>query len=153
MRSAELLESASHELVGLVASLRRRAAAEDLRARAQDQDIEITGAAIRSIIDTRRLRDEMLGPGIGDADWTLLLEVLSARLDGRRPGITRLIEAAELAPATAHRRIEALTERGLLARRTDPERKHAILLDLTEDAADRLRAYLKAAFRLSPWLP
>jgi hypothetical protein len=63
-------------------------------ARAQDQDIEITGAAIRSIIDTRRLRDEMLGPGIGDADWTLLLEVLSVRLDGRRPGITRLIEAA-----------------------------------------------------------
>jgi len=152
-RSAELLECASQELAGLVASLRRIAAAEDLRALALKQDFQITGAAVRSIIDARRLRDHMLGSRIGDAGWALLLEVLSARLEGRRSGITRLIEAAELAPATAHRRIEALTKRGLLVRRADPEREHVVLLDLTEEAADRLRAYLKAALGLSPWLP
>lgn len=151
--SAELLEASSRELAGLVASLRRIAAAEDLRALASEQDFEVTGAAVRSIIDARRLRDDMVGPGIGDAGWALLLEVLSARLEGRRSGITRLIEAAELAPATAHRRIEALTKRGLLVRRADPEREHAVLLDLTEEATDRLRAYLKAALSLSPWLP
>ncbi|HYI64754.1 MAG TPA: hypothetical protein VEW71_07715 [Allosphingosinicella sp.] len=151
-RSAELLECASQELAGMVVSLRRIAAAEDLRALASEQEFEITAAAVRSIIDARRLRDDMLGPGIGDAGWALLLEVLSARLGGRRSGITRLIEAAELAPATAQRRIEALTKRGLLVRRADPERAHAVLLDLTEEAADRLRAYLKAALSLSPWL-
>ena len=151
--SAELLESATQDLGGLVLSLRRIVAAEDLRALAHDQDIEITGVAVRSIIDSRRLRDDMLGPGIGDAGWALLLEVFAARLEGRRPGITRLIDMAELAPATAHRWIEVLTKRGFLVRRADPARAHAVLIDLTEEAADRLRAYLKAALSLSPWLP
>jgi predicted transcriptional regulator len=137
----------------VVLSLRRIVAAEDLRALAHNQDIEITGVAVRSIIDSRRLRDDMLGPGIGDAGWALLLEVFAARLEGRRPGITRLIEMAELAPATADRWIEALTKRGFLVRRADPAREHAVLVDLTEEAADRLRAYLKAALNLSPWLP
>lgn len=153
MRSAEMLESASRELAGLMPSLRRIVAAEDLRALAHDQSIEITGAAVRSIIAARRLRDEMLGPGIGEAGWALLLEAFSARLEGRRPGLSLLVEAAELPPATAHRRIEALTKRGLLIRRADPKREHAVLLDLTDEGADRLRAYLRGALSLSPWLP
>lgn len=153
MRSAEMLESVSQELAGLMPSLRRIVAAEDLRALAYGQNIEITGATVRSIIAARRLRDDMLGPDIGDSGWALLLEALSARLDGRRSGLTRLVEAAELAPATAHRRIDALTKRGLLIRRADPEREHSVLLDLTDEGDDRLRAYLRGALSLSPWLP
>jgi hypothetical protein len=151
-RSAETLEAASLALAGLVPTLQRLAEAENLRALARDYPAEITSGAVRALIAARRLRDDLVGPGIADPGWALLLEALAARLDGGRLGVTQLGNASELAPATMHRWIAKLTKRGLLVRRPDPARERAILIDLTDEAADRIRAYLTAALKFSPWV-
>jgi DNA-binding transcriptional ArsR family regulator len=151
-RSAEILETASRALAGLVPTLQRLANAEALRELALDHRAEITGAAVRALVAARRLRDEFLGPGLDEPCWAVLLEMLIARLEGRALSLTELAAAADVPQTTAHRRIEWLAERGLIARRPDPQDGRIILIDLTEEAADRVRAYLIAALKLSPWV-
>ena len=114
--------------------------------------MQIDTAAIRSIIAARRLRDDILGPGIGDAGWILLLELYVAYLAGRPRRINRLVWDSDLAPATANRWIVALAKRGLLTRRASPYCERGVLVALTDEGAKRLRDYLTVAHRLSPWL-
>lgn len=113
--------------------------------------MQIDTAAIRSIIAARRLRDDILGPGIGDAGWLLLLELYAAHLAGRPRRVSRLVEDF-VAPATVNRWLIALAKRGLLTRRASPYCERGVLVALTDEGAKRLRDYLTVAHRLSPWL-
>ena len=146
-RRAHALGAVGRELQRVTRSL-RRLAAEPARARP-----EISGASVRAIIAARRMRDACFGPAVGDLAWTLLLEAYAARLDGRLSVMTGLGAPAGIARSTAHRRVAWLLGRGLLTRHADPKDERIVLIGVSDDAADRIRAYLTAALAQSPWVP
>jgi DNA-binding MarR family transcriptional regulator len=151
-RSAEIFDLAGQELGELVVRLNRLAKIAALRELAMGDRPDITSEAVRSIIAARRLRAEHLGQGIGEAAWAILLEVFAARLEGRRIAMTDLGTAARFPQTTAYEWIRRLIDRGLLLRLPDPNDERIALIDLSDDAAERMRAYLTAALRLSPWI-
>jgi hypothetical protein len=151
-RSAEVLSAASRELAGLVALIRRMVEAVVLRDLALGHRPEITSGAVRSVIAAHSLRDEYLGASVDDVAWSLLLEAYAARLEGRLVSMTELGAAAGVSQTTAHEWIHRLLDRGLLLRLPDPEDEQVAMIDLSDDGADRMRDYLSAALRLSPWV-
>lgn len=151
-RMALGLEGCVGELNRVISTLRRAADAEALRQLALGHHPEIGAAQVRAVIAARRLRREYLDIEFGDPAWALLLELFAARLEGYRLTMTALGEAAGLRATTALRWVHALEEKGLIRRHADPEDERLVLLDLTENAADAIRAYLTSALTLSPWL-
>jgi hypothetical protein len=151
-RSAEVLSAASRELVGLVALIRRMVETIVLRDLAFGYRPEITSGAVRSVIAARNLRFEYLGASVGDAAWALLLEAYVARLEGRLVSMIDLGAAAGVSQTIAHESIDRLLERGLFLRVPDPEDERVALIELSDEGADQMCAYLSAALRLSPWV-
>ncbi len=150
--SAEVLSAASRDLAGLVALIRRMVEAVVLRDLAFGHRPEITSGAVRSVIAARSLRYEYLGDSNSEAAWALLLEAYATRLEGRQIAMTELGTAAGLSQTTADEWIRRLLDRGLLLRSDDPRDDRVVLIDLSEEGADRMRDYLSAALKLSPWV-
>lgn len=148
----EALELAVRDLQRVAASLSRIADAEALRDLAAGRRREIAGADVRALVRARRLRARFLPPSLPDPAWAILLELFAVRLEGRRATVTGAADAAGLPQTTALRWTGWLIDRGLVLRRADPEDERAVLLSLSEGAADAVRAYLAEALRLSPWL-
>lgn len=140
------------ELQRIAARLGDLADAESRRQLARMAVPEFAGADVRAILAARRLREEWFGPGLSDSAWSLLLALLAARFDGSRSTVSAIGNAAGLAPATAQRQMLRLAEAGLIRRDSDPADERVVRLALTDEAEDRMRAYLTAALRLSPWL-
>jgi len=151
-RSARVFDTASRDLAELVVRLERLADVVELRELTTGHRTEITSFAVRSVVAARHLRSEHFDASVGGPGWSILLEVFAARLEGRRISISDLAAAARLASTTAHGCVHRLIDRGLLLRLDDPGNHRIVAIDLTEDGADRMRAYLAAAFRLSPWV-
>ncbi len=149
---AERIEETARELVRVAAVLRRATEIEAARRQAREEFPEIASGTVRAVIAARHLREQWFDPALGEADWSILLQALAVRLEGRTLGLSELGEAAGLAKTTAHSAVNRLAARGLLVRRAHPEDERIALIDLTDEAADRLRAYLRAAFSLSPWI-
>ncbi len=145
-RNAGTLGNIGRELQRVNRTL-RRLAAEPGRARPQ-----INGVSVRAILAARRMRDDCFGPDVGDLAWTLLLEAYAARLEGRLSVMTGLGAPAGIARSTAHRWAAWLLDRGLLTRHADPEDERIVLIGVSDDAAENIRAYLAAAIAQSPWL-
>ena len=110
----------------------------------------ITAATVHAILRTRKLRSRHFGPEIADAGWTLLLTLYAARLEQRRFSATRLGEEAALPPTTSLRWMHALHDKGLCTWQDDPEDERIARIGLSDEAAARVEAYLKAALRISP---
>lgn len=151
-RSAEVFDEAGREIKTLVTRLNRLAEAVALRESAPGPRPAITGVAVRAIIAARGLRTEYFGAAIGEAAWAILLEAFAARLEGRRIATTDLGVASGLPKTTAHVWIHRLLDRGLLVRLDDPKDVRIALIDLSDEGADRMHAYLAAVLRLSPWV-
>jgi predicted transcriptional regulator len=149
-RSAGVFDAASRDLAELVVRLEWLADAVALSELAAGHRAEITSFAVRSVIAARGLRADYFDASVGEPSWAILLEVFAARLEGRRISMTHLGAAADLPSTTAYERIRRLVDQGLLLRVNDPEDDRITLIDLTDDGADRMRAYFSAAFRLSP---
>jgi hypothetical protein len=152
IRSAQLFETASRDLAALVSSLHELADAAALRALALGDRSEIPSFAVRSVIAARSLRTEFFDASVGEAGWGILLEVFAARLEGLRISMSALGAASGLPKTTAYNRICCLIDRGLLVRVPDPKDERIALIELSDEAADRMRAYLMAALRLLPWV-
>jgi DNA-binding MarR family transcriptional regulator len=106
---------------------------------------------IRSIIRARRLRDSYLqGDLFADPAWDMLLDLMAARLEKHRVAVSSLCIAAAVPPTTALRWIKTLTEKGLLVRRADPADGRRVYIELSDEAARALAAYIRAAQRISP---
>ncbi|HEX8239864.1 MAG TPA: hypothetical protein VF574_09015 [Allosphingosinicella sp.] len=88
--------------------------------RPADPPLPITARTVRSIIAARWLRREYLGIEIGDSDWSLMLELFAARLEGRHVHQTGLSVAAGVRQSTALHAVRRLAESGILAVRPDP---------------------------------
>lgn len=111
----------------------------------------IDAVMIRSIIRARRLRDRFFRGGLfADPAWDMLLDLMAARLERNRVAVSSLCIAAAVPPTTALRWIKALTEKGLFVRRADPADGRRVYIELSDEAARALAAYLRAANRISP---
>jgi DNA-binding MarR family transcriptional regulator len=106
---------------------------------------------IRSIIRARRLRDRYFKGGLfADPAWDMLLDLMAARLEDNRVAVSSLCIAAAVPPTTALRWIKTLTDQGLLVRCADPQDGRRVYIELSDEAARALAAYVRAAQRISP---
>jgi hypothetical protein len=150
-RRARTFAAATRELHKVVRLLQRLAETGAQSPRAAARSGEITAADVQAILAARRLRELCLGPEVGDVAWGLLLEAFAARLEGRLVALTSLGAAEGIPRSTAHRWTRWLIDRGLLSGHADPGDDRITLVGLTDDAAERLRSFLKNASSLSRW--
>lgn len=106
----------------------------------------VTAADVRTIIRLRRLRDRFFtGDLFADPAWDMLLDLMAASLDGERVAVSSLCIAAAVPPTTALRWIKTMTDNGLFVRVSDPEDGRRIFIELSDQAAASMTAYLRAA--------
>ncbi|HEX8526369.1 winged helix DNA-binding protein [Allosphingosinicella sp.] len=106
---------------------------------------------VRSIIRARRLRDRYFKGGLfADPAWDMLLDLMAARLEKNRVAVSSLCIAAAVPPTTALRWIKTLTDQGIFVRCADPQDGRRVYIELSDDAARALSAYIRAAQRISP---
>ena len=145
-----MLAQVSRELAEWVPILRRLAETEMMRTAAHDHSFEITSATVRSVIATRRLRDDYFWPGMNENVWSVLLELFANRMEGRRLDIVGLSDATGLTLDIALHWADWLAGRGMVALKQIED--DASPVDLTDTGADSMRAYLLASLSLSPWV-
>ena len=109
---------------------------------------------IRAMLRARRLRDHYFRSELfADPAWDMLLDLLAARLEGKRVAVSSLCIAAAVPATTALRWIKALTDRGLFVRAADPHDGRRVHVELSDEAARSLTACLGAARRIAPaWI-
>ena len=114
-------------------------------------DEPLTASAVRAIIRARRIRDRYFHAELfADPAWDMLLDLLAARLEKNRVAVSSLCIAAAVPATTALRWIKALTDRGLFVRSADPEDGRRVYIELSDDTARALAAYLRAVRRIAP---
>jgi hypothetical protein len=107
-------------------------------------------AFVRAIIRARRLRGEDLPVELfADPAWDMLLDLMAARLEGKKVAVSSLCIAAAVPPTTALRWIAILTERGLLVRVADPRDGRRAYIGLADRTARALGAWLRQARHLA----
>ena len=79
-----------------------------------------------------------------DASWSMLSELLRARLSRRRVSVTSLCLASKSPVTTALRRIERLLEAGLVSCTQDPKDRRRKYIELTDEGSTRPIAALRA---------
>jgi DNA-binding MarR family transcriptional regulator len=114
---------------------------------------QITPATVRSIIRSRRLREEHFDRSLfADPAWDILLDLYAGRLEGRLSYVTSACAASGVPTTTALRWIKVLEGAGLVARSADPTDARRARLALTDEAVGSLEGYLAAASATSPLL-
>jgi len=123
--------------------------AEPLPFRAEPVDAAPSVSSLRALIRARRLRDQFFQPDLfADPAWDMLLDLMLARLEGRLVAVSSLCIAAAVPPTTALRWIKRLTDEGLFVRTADPRDGRRIFIDLADETAEAITAYLRALPRL-----
>jgi hypothetical protein len=148
-RGASKLQQLSEEASRIASALATLSESEAQRENGQERPID--AARVRAIIRARRLRDQFLGADLfADPAWDMLLDLMAARLEGQRVPVSSLCMAAAVPPTTALRWIKVLSEQGIFVRTADPQDGRRIYIELADEVAAALEAYLKAAHRISP---
>ena len=121
----------------------------------RDRGGEMPGiSSIRAMIRARRLRDQYFsGELFADPAWDMLLDLLLARLEQRTVAVSSLCIAAAVPPTTALRWIKRLTDEGIFVRTADPRDGRRVFIDLSDEAADAMANYIRAAERIGVTLP
>lgn len=114
----------------------------------REHPVELRILDALSEIDDLRMR-QLDGIVEGDAAWSMLAELLRARLTRRRISVTSLCLASKSPVTTALRRIERLLEAGLVTYSLDPKDRRRKYIELTEEGALRLHGVVS---HLSRWL-
>ena len=96
-----------------------------------DKPMPVTAATVRTIIAAHWLRRDFLGHDAGDPEWSLMLELYSARLEGRQVHQTGLCVAAGVPQSTTVQATRRLIEAGLFATKPDPRDGRKLLVALT----------------------
>jgi hypothetical protein len=148
-RGASRLQQLSEEASRIASALASLSESEAQREIGQERPID--AARVRAIIRARRLRDQFLGADLfADPAWDMLLDLMAARLEGQRVPVSSLCMAAAVPPTTALRWIKVLSEQGIFVRTADPQDGRRIYIELADEVAAALEAYLRAAQRISP---
>ncbi|HYD13171.1 MAG TPA: hypothetical protein VEC11_10020 [Allosphingosinicella sp.] len=108
-------------------------------------------AFIRAMIRSRRLRTHYFDADLfADPAWDMLLDLMAARLEGKKVAVSSLCIAAAVPATTALRWIGVLTDSGLVVRAADPEDRRRVHIELAEATWRALGAWLHEARSLSP---
>ena len=113
------------------------------RLSAREQPAELRTLQLLADLDDCRAStlDGILEP---DATWSMLTELLRARLARRRLSVTSLCLASKSPVTTALRRIDRLLEAGLVCCTQDPKDRRRKYIELTADGGERLQEALRA---------
>jgi DNA-binding MarR family transcriptional regulator len=151
-RIAAVLASLSEEDgAGLVGAKGAAAPVDEPRVDAAYIRAMIRAAYIRAMIRARRLRDQYFRRAMfADPAWDMLLDLMAARLERNRVAVSSLCIAAAVPATTALRWIKALTDQGLFVRRADPQDGRRVYIELSDETARALNAYLRAVQRICP---
>ena len=141
-RIAAILSSLSEEDASSIAAVKAPAPKKG-------DDSALDAATVRAIIRARRMRDRhFVGEIFADPAWDMLLDLMAAKLEGKRVAVSSLCIAAAVPATTALRWIKMLTDRGLFVRSADPRDGRRVYIELSEEADRALAAYLRSVERL-----
>lgn len=102
----------------------------------------VAGETVRQLIRARRLRARFFDEELfADPAWDMLLDLFQAEIAQYRVPVSSLCIAASVPPTTALRWIKTMTESGLFLRRSDPNDRRRIFVELTPSASDAMRRY------------
>lgn len=105
-------------------------------------------AFVRSIIRSRQQRSEFLDPELfADPSWDILLDLTSARFEGKPVPVSSACAASNVPFTTAFRYVKLLVDAGLVRRWNDPADKRRVLLELEDSTFEAMSAYLSAIMR------
>lgn len=108
----------------------------------------VDAAFVRQIIRGRRERDRHFERDLfADPAWDMMLDLYAAGLECRNVSVSSLCTAAAVPPTTALRWISLLTAKGLLTRKADPVDTRRVLVELSDDATERMNAYFAVVQR------
>lgn len=151
---APVLQQLSEEvgrIANILANLSEAEAGHETIEPQHGDERTITAASVRAIIRARRLRDRYFPSEMfADPAWDMLLDLMAARLDRQRVAVSSLCIAAAVPATTALRWIKTLTDQGLFVRTADPQDGRRVFIELSDQAASQLAAYLTAVQRISP---
>lgn len=106
----------------------------------------VTAAEIKAVIRLRRLRDQYFASDLfADPAWDMLLDLMAARLSGETVSVSSLCIAAAVPATTALRWIRSMTERGILERHADPQDGRRVFIALSDESAQAISRYFRAA--------
>jgi hypothetical protein len=112
-------------------------------------DAQADAAFIRSLLRARRLRAHYFRADLfADPAWDMLLDLMAARLEGKRVAISSLCIAAAVPMTTALRWIGVLAEGGLVVRVADPGDGRRAYVELAEATARALQSWLREARKM-----
>ena len=111
---------------------------------------KLSAAQVRAHIRNRRARESYFPNSLfADPAWDILLDLMAARLEGRRVSVSSLCIASAVPPTTALRWIKTLTDEKFLARSADPADGRRIFVHLTDRAVAAMEAYLQRTAMLA----
>lgn len=140
-RIAAILSSLSEEDAAVIAGTKAAAP--------KGEATTFEAAAVRAILRARRMREQFFrGDMFADPAWDMLLDLLAARLEQKRVAVSSLCIAAAVPATIALRWIKMLTDQGLFVRSADPRDGRRVYIELSEEAAHALAAYLRAIERI-----
>ena len=100
---------------------------------------------VHQALAATKLRDGLFGKEcFGDPAWTILLLLFLARLEERRVSTSELCIQADGSPQNTIRWIEALRSRDQLSTYPDIADRSGMYVELTAEAAERMRKYFSA---------
>ena len=126
-------------------SLFWRSRAEGLfKHRSRKHDVYGRAKMLRKVMRARRLRSDFFDSRLfSDPCWELLLELYNASASKRRLSMGALCKAANVAAATAMRRLNQLISLDLVRRVKDPNlSRRIVIIELTERGVGAMEAYL-----------
>ena len=146
----QLSEEAAR-IANILANLSGDEAGGETTPAAEEDEPTMTAPQIRAIIRARRMRDQFFrGELFADPAWDMLLDLMAARLEQSRVAVSSLCIAAAVPATTALRWIKALTDRDIFIRSADPRDGRRVYIELSDEAARALNAYLRAIQRIAP---
>lgn len=120
----------------------------------QPETARADAAFIRMLLRTRRLRTRFFRADLfADPAWDMLLDLMAARLEGKKVAVSSLCIAAAVPPTTALRWIGVLTDSDLVVRVADPDDGRRVYIELAEPTARALGAWLNEARRMAAETP
>lgn len=107
--------------------------------------------SVRLLIRQRRARARFFPPDLfADPAWDILLDLTAARLEGASVPISSLCIAAGVPTTTALRWIATLVDLGLLVRRSDPDDRRRVFVELMPAGWEAMSRYFAAVDASSP---
>lgn len=98
---------------------------------------------VRALIQSRRRRETLFpSEWFGDPVWDILLELFLADLEGRSVSISSICIASAVAPTTALRWINRLSDDGPIVRDEDPGESRRVNVRLTDSAREKMRRFM-----------